>query len=580
MTKQTDSVGGELRQALNAYRGPFGSVIALTAALNILLLSGSLYMMLVYDSVLVSYSIPTLLALFAMVGVAYAFQALFDIIRARIMAGIASGFDRQLAARVHDAATGTPAIGTRNATDTLQPLRDLDQLRAFIASPALLALIDLPWMLIFLLFLFALHVWLGVVTLVGALALIALTLVIERRTSALTLQQTSMGMARGSIADANVRHGEMIAAMGMRPAARDRWMASHTGLRDVIGDLANVAATYGGIGRVARLFLQSAILTVGALLVIDGKASAGIIFASSIIAGRALAPIDAANAQWRSITIARQAWARLGRFLDANPEVAEPQVALRAPQQSLAVDGVAIAPPNSADPVIRNVSFAVSAGSATAIVGPSGCGKTMLARALTGILPPVRGTIRFDNAGLDQWHLDALGRAIGYLPQTVELIDGTIAENIARHSPDASSEAIIAAAEAAGAHTMIVAMPDGYETRVGSGGRALSAGQNQRIGLARALYGDPFLVVLDEPNAHLDGAGEDALAGAIRGIKARGGIAIVIAHRPAVVQCVDHVLVIKDGQMAAFGPRDEILATITRQSPPSQRPVPVRGAGS
>jgi ATP-binding cassette subfamily C protein len=313
---------------------------------------------------------------------------------------------------------------------------------------------------------------------------------------------------------------------------------------------------------------------LGAYLAIHGEASAGIVIASSIIAARALAPVETAIAHWKSFVGARQSWRRLGALLARMPEPKQ-GVQPRQPSKSLSVETVGIVPPDSDRPVVRNVSFTLPAGSALGVIGPSASGKSSLARALVGVWTPVVGSIRLDGAALDQWSPEELGRHVGYLPQEMELFDGTVAENIARFDPDADSGSIITAAESAGVHDMILRLPRGYETRIGEGGAALSAGQRQRIALARALYGDPFLVVLDEPNSNLDADGELALQEAIAGVRQRGGVAVVIAHRPSAVASVDLLLVMNDGHMQAFGPKDEILRKVVRPAAPAPTPVPM-----
>jgi ATP-binding cassette subfamily C protein len=328
----------------------------------------------------------------------------------------------------------------------------------------------------------------------------------------------------------------------------------------------DVAGGLGSIVRVLRMMLQSAVLGVGAYLVINQEASAGIIIASSILAGRALAPVDLAIANWKGFVAARQSWARLGKLLGA---IKDPPEALKlpAPRSQLSVEAASVAPPGAQKLVVVDSNFSIKSGTGLGIIGPSASGKSSLARMLVGVWQPARGAIRLDGAELGQWNAAERGRYIGYLPQDVELIAGSVAENIARFDPQTSDEAVIAAAKAAGVHELIVGLPQGYETQVGDNGSLLSAGQQQRVALARALYGDPFLVVLDEPNSNLDAEGEEALTKAILGVRSRGGIAVVIAHRPSALAGVDMVLVLARGRQQAFGPKEEVLAKVLRREP-------------
>ncbi len=571
---------GELQAAVARYRLAFVTVAILSAALNVLVLGGSLYMMLVYDSVLPSHSLPTLFGLLAMVLVVYLFQSLFDTMRTRILSDVAAGLGRSLAARVQQATSDLALRGGKVSGDGLTAMRDLDQIRGFLSGAGPGALIDLPWILFFLGVLFLLHYWLGITALAGAVVLLGLTIAADRRTRAPLRLASDLSARRNGMAESNLRHVEVLTALGMRRRMQDRWEAVNNAHLVAQDDMARTAGVLGGVSRMFRLFLQSLILTVGALLVIDGKASGGVIFASSILSGRALAPVDSAIANWRGFAGARLGWKRLTELLERVPATGEPPTVLPTPSRTLTVQQLAVAPPGTQRVTVHNADFTLEAGQALGIVGPSAAGKTSLGRALIGVWKPVRGSVRLDNATLDQWSAETLGMFMGYLPQTVELIDGTVADNISRFDPEVESAAVIAAAQAAGVHDLIVQLPQGYETPVGADGTSLSAGQRQRIGLARALYRDPFVILLDEPNSNLDVAGEAALERAVRGIRARGGIAILIAHRPSVLAQVSHVLFLRDGRMEAFGPRDEVLAKIAaKPALPKPKHDPTR-AGS
>ena len=561
-----------LGEAIARYKKAFVTVALLSAVLNVLLLGGSIYMMMIYDSVLPSHSLPTLFSLLAMIVVVYLFQGLFDTMRTRILADVGGAVDRELAPEVQRVITDNALRGGKQTGDGLIPMRDLDQIRAFLASGGPAALIDLPWIIFFLAILFLLHVWLGVAASIGALILIALTVVTDRRTREPIGQLSQIGAVRSGMAESNVRHAEVLAALGMRNRMRERWLEVNGVYLAANDRMSSTVSTLGGVSKIFRLLLQSIILTVGALLVIDGKASGGVIFASSILAGRALAPVDAAIANWRGFAQAKLGWRRINEMLARTPDAGAISTVLPRPKTELAVQGLVVAPPGTQRITVQNADFKLQAGEGLGIVGPSAAGKTSLGRTLIGVWRPVRGTVRLDGATLDQWHPDSLGEFIGYLPQTVELLDGTVAENISRFDPEPDSAAVIAAAEVAGVHEMVVQLPQGYDTPVGADGSQLSAGQRQRIGLARALYRDPFLVLLDEPNSNLDAAGEVALERAVAAIRQRGGIAILIAHRPSALAQVSHVCFMREGRIEAFGPRDEVLEKITA------KPVPLRAA--
>lgn len=549
---------GELWEAVRQYRHVFISVLAISAILNVLLLGGSLYMMMVYDSVLPSHSIPTLIGLMVMIAVVYVFQGFFDKLRSGLLTDVANGVDQRLSPRVQAALSDMSLRGQSLPGDGLGPMRDLEQVRSFMAS-SLTNFIDLPWIIFFLVVLFGLHYWLGITTLIGALIIFSLTLVTNRATKDPVAEVSRLSAYRNSMAETNLRHAELFTALGMRRRMHDRWESLNGRYTGTQTALQNSINSLGGLSKVLRMFLQSAILSVGAFLVIDGQASGGVIFASSILSGRALAPVDSAIANWRGFAGARGGWARLTELLHKVPQHEQSSVRLPLPTQKLEVDDLTVAPPGSTVITVAGAKMALVAGDAVGIVGPSGAGKTSLGRALIGLWRPLRGAVRLDGATLDQWDSDDLGKAIGYLPQSVELLEGTVAENIGRFDPEASSDAIIAAAKAAAVHDLITSLPEGYDTRVGVDGHSLSAGQRQRVGLARALYNDPFLVLLDEPNSNLDVDGETALEQAIRSVRERKGIVVVISHRTNVLGQVSHILVMRGGRMDAFGPRDQVL---------------------
>ena len=552
------------------YRSPLILVIAASLLLNVLVFAGSIYMMLVYDSVLPSRSIPTLVGLFALVLVIYLFQATFEGIRGEALLTVANGVHDDLFSAVHHATVVRPLQAGPDKGDGLQPVRDLDAIHSFLAGPGPVALIDLPWVLMFLLVLGALHWWLGLTALAGVIVLAGITLWSNRATAVATRKLQSVVGQRSAAAQAEIRNAEVALAMGMQDrliARTAKWES------DYLADqsrLSRLVSRFGGAGRTFRLFLQSLILTVGALLVIDDKASGGVILASSVLSGRALAPVDQAIANWRGLVAASTGWGRIVQIMAMHRKPPARSVMLAAPAGDLVIRDLWMSPPGSQRPTLQGIGLALRPGQALAIIGPSAAGKTTLMKAMLGIWRPGRGEVRLDGATLDQWDAQELGKHFGYVPQTVELIEGSIGENISRFDPDALSENIIAATRAAGMHEAILAMSNGYETQVSAGGVELSAGQRQRLGLARALYGDPFLVALDEPNSNLDAAGDAALVSAIEAVRARGGIVVMITHRPATLGPITHVAVMANGRISDFGERDEGMQRLARAGSPSR----------
>jgi len=573
-------VQSELGTALAACRQAFISIAVFSGISNLLMLTGSIFMLEVYDRVLPSRSVPTLIGLCVLALALFLSMGVLDLIRGRILVRIGASLDESLSARVYETLVRLP-LRAGNRSDGLQPLRDLDALRSFLSGMGPIAFCDLPWLPLYLAVCFAFHFWIGMTALIGAIILTSLTLLTERLTKKPVLETTRYGHARNGLAEASQRNAEALAAMGMMGRIASRWHEANRRYMESQREASDVAGGLGAISKVLRMVLQSAVLAVGAYLVIYQQATAGIIIAGSILSARALAPVDLAIANWKSFVSARQSWARLTRLLAAFP--AAPEVlALEPPANALSVEAVSAAPPGQQKLVVHDVNFILQAGSGVGIIGPSASGKSSLARCLVGVWTPVRGKVRLDGAALDQWNPETLGVHIGYLPQDVELFGGTVAQNIARFEPDAPSEAIVAAAKAAGVHDLIVKLPEGYETQVGDQGAALSSGQAQRIALARALYRDPFLVVLDEPNSNLDAEGDEALTRAIFGVRERNGVVVVVAHRPSAISGVDYVLVMNQGRQQAFGPKDEVLAKVL-QRPALPRPlkiVPEKGSSA
>lgn len=534
-----------LTAVLSRYRHAFVAAGLFSAVINILMLTGALYMLEVYDRVLPSRSVPTLVGLSVIAAVMFVAMGLLEFIRGRILSRVGMALGETLNVRLFKTSTRLPLIaGSR--TDAQAPLRDLDNIRTFMSSGGPPAMFDLPWMPFYLFIIYLFHPLMGLVALVGAIVLVAITVAVEFKTREPAKKLNNSSQKRQALADAGRRNAEVVVAMGMGSRLAARYEAASEDHNWHNLRIGNVAATAGSISRTLRLILQSGILGVGAWLAIHDQATAGIIIAGSILFGRALAPVDAAIANAKSFVTARQSWERLNKLLSVLPEHSEP-LPLPDPVNRISVSGVTVVAPGGQTPLVQNVSFAVEAGKSLGIVGPSGSGKSCLARTLAGAWLPAKGSVQLDGAALNQWSEDALGRHVGYVPQNVELFAGTIADNISRFDPDADPIAIVNAAKVAGVHQLITSFGNGYQTEIGVDGSNMSAGQRQRIALARALYGDPFLVVLDEPNSNLDPDGEKALILAIEQVKARNGIVIVVAHRIDVLSVVDDIIIMKNG---------------------------------
>ncbi|MGL5116913.1 MAG: type I secretion system permease/ATPase [Beijerinckiaceae bacterium] len=533
--------------ALWSLKWAFGGVGILSAFISILMLTGSLYMLQVYDRVLASRSIPTLIGISAIVMIAFVMHGVLDAVRSRMLSRIGAEFDRAVASSIFDLVRTLPLRGARPEQAT-QGVRDLDSVRGFLAGMGPTALFDMPFALLFVIICYFLHPWLGLMTIFGATMIIALTLWTEQRTKDETLSLTRVAAEQQVLVDASRRNAEALQAMGMGGTFRRRWDDVH---QRFVGTQLAVADASSGIGSAARVFrmaFQSAVLGVGAYLVIQQQLTPGAMIAASILTSRALAPIETAIANWKGFVAARQALSRLNDMLRLRAQETA-RTTLPAPRKDFIVEDLTATAPGRQTPLIAGATLSLKAGDGLMIVGPSGGGKSTLIRALIGVWPALRGTVRLDGASLEHWDREQLGRHIGYMPQDIELFDGTVAENIARFQPNASDEDIVAAAKAAGAHDTILKLSDGYETRVGEGGAVLSGGQRQRVGLARALYREPFLVILDEPNSSLDTEGEAALLEAIAGVRARAGIAVIVTHKLAIAQTVNFVGRVVDGRL-------------------------------
>ncbi len=543
---------------------PMVTIALLSGLVNLLYLTGSFFMLEVYDRVIPSRSVETLIALGILALVLYGFQGVIEALRSRILTRVGQGVYQRHIGRVFDLSL-THSLRGASSGEASSVTRDLDSVRTFLSGQGPGAFCDLPWIPLYLGICFLFHFWIGVAALSGGAILISLTLGVELATKRIQREGAQLAQSGMSQGDAARRNVETLVALGIRERVLARWSETNERFLRSQQQLADRTSGFSALSKTFRTALQSAVLAIGAYLVINGQATGGIIIASSILVSRALAPVELMIANWKGFLAARQGWKRLNAHL-AKAKTAKPPMALPAPTASLSVQSLSVAPPMSQRLTIQDVAFQLKAGQGLGIIGRSASGKSTLARALIGLWPAVRGAVRLDGAEIGQWSESAFGRHVGYLAQEVELFAGTIEENIARFETEPDPESVIAAARKAGIHEMILGLSEGYNTRLGEHGFGISTGQRQRIGLARALYGDPFLVVLDEPNSNLDAEGEAALTNAIHGVRARGGICIVIAHRPSALAAVDMTMILADGRIQAFGPETRSYA------PSSSRP--------
>ncbi|GAA6164360.1 type I secretion system permease/ATPase [Pelagimonas sp. KU-00592-HH] len=546
----------ELRAARRESRGLYWAVGIFSFFANLLMLTGPMYMLQVYDRVLGSRSEETLIALSMLVAFLYGMMGLLDFSRGRIMGRVGARFQARLDRRVFDAVVRKSAVAPDAKAQT--GLRDLESVQRLMSSPVLMAAFDIPWTPFFLAGIAIFHPWLGMLAVVGGTLLVIATF-LNQSVSRTPMLKANMAQHQSELLGEQIRtEAEMVSAMGMRTAAFDRWQVARDKSLEAQVKAADIGGGFTSSTKTFRLFLQSAMLGLGAYLVLLNELTPGAMIAGSILLGRALAPIEMAIGQWPAVQRARQGWGTLSELLSEVPPE-QPRTELPAPKANLEVYQLSVVPPGEQQAALRMVSFGLKPGQALGVIGPSGAGKSTLARALTGVWRPAGGKVRLDGATLDQYDPDRLGEYIGYLPQRVQLFEGTIAENISRlsNAPDAAK--VVAAAKKAAAHDMIVKLPDGYDTRISPNGGRLSGGQIQRIGLARAMYADPVILVLDEPNSNLDNDGSMALNGAIRAMKSEGKSVLIMAHRPAAIQECDMLLVLDGGMRTAFGPKDDVL---------------------
>lgn len=557
-----------LEKAVRAAKPAFGSAIVLGLFINILALVAPLYMMQVYDRVIVSRNMTTLLMLTLVAGALLVSYALLEATRSQVLVRAGILFDRQSSDQVFDSVQRSNLINISDGSS--QGLRDLDRVREYLTGNGLIAICDAPWAPVFILGCFMLHPWYGLVATLGAIVLFVLGLLNNRLTRAHLEAGSKAAIGANHYASTTLRNAEATRAMGMMNALRERWQRQH---EEVLGWQASASERSGAVMAVSkfiRMGLQIAILGIGAYLVVTQNVSAGSMIAASIMMGRALSPVEQSVGNWRGLVAARESYRRLNELLKAVPPE-RPRMSMPTPMGELAVEQVVAAPPGAQKPVLKGITFAVKPGEALGVLGASGAGKSTLARLLVGVWPYAQGAVRLDGTELPHWNSEELGRNVGYLPQDVELFGGTIAENISRFDSKIDADKVIAAAELAGVHDMIQKLPQGYNTEIGTGGQALSGGQRQRIGLARAVYGSPPLLVLDEPNSNLDLAGETALLLAVRRLRESGKTVVLITHKANIIGAVDKLLVLNDGMAQLFGSRDEVMARLS-----SPRVVPLQ----
>lgn len=555
----TRTAESELRAALGACRSSFLAAGFFSLFINLLLLVPSIYMLQVYDRVLSSGSQSTLMMLTLIAVFLYLIMGALEWVRSQILVVTSTRFDQMLSGRVFDALfVRTLTSGGR--ASSAQPLNDLITLRQFLTGQGLFGFFDAPWMPIYVLVMFLFHPYFGVTAIVSAAILLALTVWNEVATRTDLQQANREALEASQFTQQNLRNAEVIEAMGMMPRLRSRWADKQGALLMLQGRASEKGGLIASLSKTFRLTLQSLVLALGAYLAIHNEITPGLVIAGSILLGRALAPLDQIIAAWRGFLGARESYHRLDGLLRILPPTRAPMV-LPAPRGEIVLERAVVTPPGASSPVLKGLSMLIEAGSVLAVIGPSAAGKSTLVRTILGLHVPVSGTVRLDGAELSQWNREQLGPHIGYLPQDVELLDGTVAENIARFEAIDSAK-VVTAAEAAGVHQMIVRLPEGYETPIA--GQSLSAGQRQRLGLARALYGNPQVIVLDEPNSNLDREGDAAFLNTLSALQQARKTVIVITHRNNVLNQVDKILLLVDGQIALYGPRDEVLSSLQR----------------
>ncbi len=558
-------------QALLSARKAFWGVGIFSIFVNMLMLTGPIYMLQVYDRVLASRSISTLVAISVLMAALYAFMGFLDFCRSRVLIRLANQFEESLGERTYRIWLKQGLMGRAAARHA--PLNDLSTLRQFLSGNAPGTFFDIPWVPLFIVVIFFLHWTLGVMAIFGAVIIFFAAMMNEWGTRKPLVESMKLRRMEQAFAQQTHRNADSIEAMGMGDNMRQRWQFMSQKSAKESQTASDRSGSSTAFSKAFRMFIQSAILGLGGALAVMQIITPGAMIAGSIIMGRALAPIQMAIGQWRGFNAARDAYSRLNAFYEIVPEDGD-NLQLPAPKGHLSVENMTAGPPGAQSAVLAGLHFQLKPGQGLGVIGPSAAGKSTLARLLVGIWLPQKGAVRLDGATFDQWSHDEVGKHIGYLPQEVELFDGTVGENISRFNGGATPEAIVEAARWAGVHELILRLPEGYDTRIGEGGAVLSGGQTQRVALARALYGDPVLIVLDEPNASLDAEGDAALSRAIAEARKRDKTVIVMAHRPSAIAAVDQLLMLKDGRQAAFGPKEEVLKELRAQNPQAQPSKP------
>ena len=568
---------GELREALDAVRSSLLTVGIFSGFVNLLMLAPALYMLQVYDRVLGSRNETTLLVLSALVIGAYLLVAALEAIRGWVLVRVGARLDARLNARVFTAAFERNL--RRPGSNTAQPIHDLNTVRQTLTGTALLAAFDAPWLPVFLAVIFLMAPALGWFATGGGLLLLTLAFVNERVSKPKLDEAQKFSLQSHQALTNNLRNAEVIEAMGMLPNIRSRWHDLHRQQIQFQAKANDLAVTLNGATKFVRIAMQSLMLGFGALLVLDGQLTPGMMIAASILSGRAMAPVELLVANWKQIVTGRQAHARLRELLEVHPPRRE-SMSLPAPRGQLTVESASTVAPGTRRLILKNLSFSIAPGEVVAVIGPSASGKSTLARMLVGVWPAVTGSVRLDGASVYDWDKTELGPYLGYMPQDIELFDGTVAENIARFG-EVDADKVVEAARRADMHEQILRLPMGYDTPLGTDGSNLSGGQRQRIGLARALYGDPSLIVLDEPNSNLDETGQKALLDAVKALKAAGKTVVLITHRMSTLTAVDKILMLADGALAAFGPRDDVFKQMKDRgggAPAARRPAAAAAA--
>jgi len=553
----------DLQEALKLCKGAFISAAGFSMIVNFLMLVPVIYMLQLYDRVVPTGNASTLTMLTVIMLVLFITLGSLEWVRSQILVRVSTRLETLLNKRLFNVAY-KQALYTGGQRATSQPLDDLTALRQFMTGNGLFAFFDAPWMPFYIAVMFLFHPWYGWASVFTAIILVIIAIINEKVTSKTLGEANNLAINGRALVNKNLRNSEVIESMGMLSNVRKRWLKGSHKILELQSKASSKAGLITSLSKVIRLSSQSLILGLGAFLVIQQEITPGLMIAGSILLGRALAPIDLMIGTWKGFIAARNQYKRLNELLVQIPDDKE-KMTLPAPQGRLDIEAAVIVPPGAKIPVIKGVSFAIEKAQSVAIIGPSGAGKSTLVRALLGIWPAANGKIRLDGADIFAWDREELGPFIGYLPQDIELFEGTISENIARFS-EVDPEKVVAAAIMADVHEMILRLPEGYDTVIGSAGGVLSGGQRQRIGLARALYGDPCLVVLDEPNSNLDENGEMALGNAIQRLKAKNTTVIIVTHRNNILSQVDNLLILEDGLIKDYGPRDQVLAKFQRSA--------------